>query len=113
MKSLEAVISVGFSRSYKIKLIREWERFYPCGGGVEYLHRDPASRRRRRKGKSQIRDSKIWSRVPRDQGPRKTALARASATYTGQTRPLVREGAPRNQERNCQTYSVFRTAIKI
>jgi hypothetical protein len=25
----------------------------PCGGGVEYLHRDPASRRRRRKGKSQ------------------------------------------------------------
>jgi hypothetical protein len=21
-----------------------------CGGGVEYLHRDPASRRRRRKG---------------------------------------------------------------
>jgi hypothetical protein len=34
-----------------------------CGGGVEYLHRDPASRRRRRKGKSQIWDSKIWSRV--------------------------------------------------
>jgi hypothetical protein len=26
----------------------------PCGGGVEYLHRDLASRRRRRKGKSQI-----------------------------------------------------------
>jgi hypothetical protein len=26
----------------------------PCGGGVEYLHRDPTSRRRRRKGKSQI-----------------------------------------------------------
>jgi hypothetical protein len=25
-----------------------------CGGGVEYIHRDPASRRRRRKGKSQI-----------------------------------------------------------
>jgi hypothetical protein len=22
----------------------------PCGGGVEYLHRSPASRRRRRKG---------------------------------------------------------------
>jgi hypothetical protein len=30
-----------------------------------------------------------------------------------QIRPLVREGAPRNQERNCQTYSVFRTEIKI
>jgi hypothetical protein len=26
----------------------------PCGGGVEYLHRNPASRRRRRKGKSRI-----------------------------------------------------------
>jgi hypothetical protein len=24
----------------------------PCEGGVEYLHRDPASRRRGRKGKS-------------------------------------------------------------
>jgi hypothetical protein len=24
-----------------------------CGGGVEYVHRDPASRRRRRQGKSQ------------------------------------------------------------
>jgi hypothetical protein len=30
------------------------KEFNPCGGGVEYLHRDPASRRRRRKGKSQI-----------------------------------------------------------
>jgi hypothetical protein len=39
---------------------------FPCGGGVEYLHRDPASRRRRRKGKSQIGDSKIRSQVPRD-----------------------------------------------
>jgi hypothetical protein len=38
----------------------------PCGGGVEYLHRDPASCTRRRKGKSQIRDSKILSRVPRE-----------------------------------------------
>jgi hypothetical protein len=27
---------------------------HPCGGRVEYLHRDPAGRRRRRKGKSQI-----------------------------------------------------------
>jgi hypothetical protein len=29
----------------------------PCGGGVEYLHRHPESRRRRRKGKSQIWES--------------------------------------------------------
>jgi hypothetical protein len=27
---------------------------HPCGGGFEYLHHDPASRRRRRQGKSQI-----------------------------------------------------------
>jgi hypothetical protein len=73
----------------------------PCGGGVEYLHRDPASCRRRRKGKSQIWDSKIWSQVPRDSYPRKTALARASSTYKRQTRPLVREGAPQEQESNC------------
>jgi hypothetical protein len=70
------------------------KKSYLCGGGVEYLHRDPASRRRRRNGKSQIRDSKIWSRVPRDSDPRKTALARPSSIYKRQTRTLVREGAP-------------------
>jgi hypothetical protein len=75
----------------------------PCGGGVEYLHRDSASRRRRRKGKSQKWDSKIWSRDPRDSDPRKTALARPSSIYKRQTRPLVREGAPQKQDRNCQT----------
>jgi hypothetical protein len=42
----------------------------PCGGGVEYLHHDPASRRRRWKGKSQMWDSKIRSREwLRWQGP--------------------------------------------
>jgi hypothetical protein len=33
---------------------------HPCGGGVEYLHRNPASRKRRRKGKSRIWDSKLF-----------------------------------------------------
>jgi hypothetical protein len=75
----------------------------PCGGRVQYLHRDPAGRRRRRKGKSQIWDSKIWSRVPKDSDPRKIVLARASSIYKRQTRPLVREGAPQKQDRNCQT----------
>jgi hypothetical protein len=70
---------------------------HPCGGGVEYLHLDPASRRRRRKGKSQIWDSKIWSRVPRE-----TTLARASSIYKRQIHPLVKEGAPQKQDRNCQ-----------
>jgi hypothetical protein len=75
----------------------------PCGGGVEYLHRSPTSRRRRRKGKSRIWDSKIWSRVPRDSDPRMTALARASRKCKGQTSPLVRESAPNQQTRNCPT----------
>jgi hypothetical protein len=74
----------------------------PRGGGCEYLHRDPASRRRRRKGKSQIWESKRWSRVPRNSDPRKSTLARTSSIYKIQTRPLVREGAPQNQGRKCQ-----------
>jgi hypothetical protein len=68
---------------------------------VEYLYRDPASRRRR-KGKSKIWDSKIWQRVQRDSDPRKTRLARTSSIYRRQTRPLVRESAPQKQDRNCQ-----------
>jgi hypothetical protein len=75
----------------------------PCGGGFEYLHRDPASRRRRRKGTSQIWDRKIWSRVPRNSDPRKTTLASPSSIYKRLTRPLVREGAPPKKDRNCQT----------
>jgi hypothetical protein len=63
------------------------------------LHRDPVSRKRR---KSQIWDSKIWSRVRRDSDPRKTALGRPSSVYKRQTRPLVREDAPQKQDRNCQ-----------
>jgi hypothetical protein len=75
----------------------------PYGGGLEYLHRDPASRRRRRKGTSRIWGSKIWSRVLRDSDPKMTPLARASCNCKRQTRLLVREGAPNQQTRNCQT----------
>jgi hypothetical protein len=74
----------------------------PCGGGVEYLRRAPASSRRRRKGKSEIWDSKTWSRVPRDSDPRKTTLARTIRVYKKQTRSLGRDGAPQKQGRNCQ-----------
>jgi hypothetical protein len=35
----------------------------PCGGGVEYLHLNPACRRRRPKGKSRIWDSKLLWRI--------------------------------------------------
>jgi hypothetical protein len=37
-----------------LEVIKESFERHPCGGGVEYLHRDPASRRKRRKGKAQI-----------------------------------------------------------
>jgi hypothetical protein len=53
--------------------------------------------------KSHIWDSKIWSQVPRDSDPRKTALTRASSTYKRQTQPLIREGAPQEQDHNCHT----------
>jgi hypothetical protein len=76
---------------------------YPCAGGVEYFHRDPASLRWRRKGKSQVSYIKVWSQVPSDSNPRKTALARASSIYKRQTHPLVREGALQKQGRNSQT----------
>jgi hypothetical protein len=91
---LETVFSTrSVQRGYKEN---NWSKFssHPCGGGVEYLHRDPASRRRRRKVKSRIWDSKIWPRVLRDADPKITALARASCNCKRQTRPLVREGAP-------------------
>jgi hypothetical protein len=47
---------------------------------------------------SRIWDSKIWPRVLRVSDPKMTALARASSNC-----PLVREGAPNQQTRNCQT----------
>jgi hypothetical protein len=80
-----------------------WASLIPCGGGVEYLHRGLASRRRRRKGKSRIWDSKIWSRVPRHSDPRMTTLARASSNCKRQTLPLIRESAPHQQACNCLT----------
>jgi hypothetical protein len=67
-----------------------------------YLHRGPASRRRRRKGKSQIWNSKIRSRDPMYLDPTKSALARASSIYKRQTRPVAREGTSQKQDRNCQ-----------
>jgi hypothetical protein len=63
----------------------------------------PASRRMRRKWKSRIWESKMWPRVLRDSVPKMTALARASSNCKRQTHPLVREGAPNQQTRSCQT----------
>jgi hypothetical protein len=73
----------------------------PCGGGVEYLHRSPESRKRLQEGKSRIWDSKILLRVLRDSGPRMTALAKTSSNSRRQIRPLVRQSAPHQQTWNC------------
>jgi hypothetical protein len=102
----------------------------PRGGGIEYLHRSPANRRRRRNGDPVLEgingppcsweisirvpgppgwggglesewDSKIWSWVPQDLEPRMTALARASRNCKRQTHPLVRVDVPHQQTRNC------------
>jgi hypothetical protein len=77
-----------------------WKRHFVCGSYRGYIRR--TNWMRRQKGKSQIWESKIWSRVPKDSDPRKTMLARASSIYKRHTRPLVREGAPQKQHRNCQ-----------
>jgi hypothetical protein len=45
---------VQFCSALLCSALGQFGRRLPCGGGFEYLHRDPASRRRRRKGKSQI-----------------------------------------------------------
>jgi hypothetical protein len=100
---------------------------FPCGGGIEYLHRSPASRKRRRKGNPvpgdlgnpvpggykygdlalQVGgslnnwDNKIWYWVPLDSDSSGTALARTSSNNKLQTRPLVREGGTKYQTRNC------------
>jgi hypothetical protein len=75
----------------------------PCGGGVKYFHRSPASCRRRRKGKSQIWECKIWLQVPWDSDLRMTALMRASSNCKWHMHPLVRDSTPHQETRNCLT----------
>jgi hypothetical protein len=88
---------------FSVRSVRRlYNATHPCGGGFEYLHRDPASGWWRLNGKSKIWDSKICSRFPSDSDPKKTTLSRASSIYKRQTRLLVREGATEKQDRNCQ-----------
>jgi hypothetical protein len=82
-------------------------RTHPVRRWVDYLHRSPASRRRRRKGNSLISNSKIWSQVPQNSDSKITALATASSNCKRQTRPLVRESAPHQKTRNCLTVITF------
>jgi hypothetical protein len=90
-------------RLYKEDRHLPLKRVLPCGGGIEYLHRNPTCRKRRRKGKSRIWDSKIWSRVPWEKDLKMTALSRTRSNCKRQTRPLDRKNAPYQQTRNCLT----------
>jgi hypothetical protein len=79
---------------------RSYESVLPCGGGVEYFHRDPASRRRRRKGKSRVWDSKIWFE---SQGtPTEKECAGKGQQHIQKTDPPARQrGRPiKKQDRN-------------
>jgi hypothetical protein len=49
------------------------------------------------------KDNKIWSSVQWDSDLIRTALARPSSNSKLQTRHFVREGAPHQETRNCQT----------
>jgi hypothetical protein len=90
-------------RSYtkKITLRNINEKTPVCGGGVECLHRDPASRRRWQKGSFRF-DRMKYGHESLGIGPEKTTLARTSSTYKRQTHPLVKGGAPQKQANNCQ-----------
>jgi hypothetical protein len=129
-KLLEIVFSIGSCRSCIRRTNWSFQSGVASrGGGLEH-HRSPASGRRRRKknpapggynwatlflgyintgiwpsrlGESRIWDSKMWSWVPRNSDPRMTALTTASSSYKWQIRPLVREGSPHQQTRNCLT----------
>jgi hypothetical protein len=64
----------------------------PCSGTWPY-----------RLGESRVWDSKICSWVRRDSNLRMTALVRIRSNCKPQTHPLVREGTPHRQTRNCLT----------
>jgi hypothetical protein len=55
------------------------------------------------KGSLESETVKYLSRVLRQSDPKMSALARARSNSKRQTRPLLREGAPHQQTRNCLT----------
>jgi hypothetical protein len=97
IKPLKAVFSVG-----SVPRLYSEDPRPDGGGGVEYLHRDPACRKKRRNGKSQSETVKYGREYQGNSDQRNTALARASSIHKRQARPLVREGAPQKQARDCQ-----------
>jgi hypothetical protein len=104
--TIEAVFSAWSVLSlYKdsYKYVTQSERKYPCGGGVEYFRRDPASRRRQRKGSLESETVKYGNEY---QGARTRVRLRwqGTAAYT-KDRPVLssERASPQKQDRNCQT----------
>jgi hypothetical protein len=91
-KVFGVVAPVRCSRSYKREFIREFNS-YPCGGGVEYLHRDPASRRRRQKG-SLISETVKYGLKSQGTRTRKRLRWQGPAAYTKDKPDLSSERAP-------------------
>jgi hypothetical protein len=80
------------------------EACHPCGGGVEYLHRGPASRRRRRKGSLRSETVK-HNREPQGTGARESLRWWGPAEIVND-RPLLssdRKSASHQETRNCLT----------
>jgi hypothetical protein len=50
----EIIVSSQFASKLQEESSVQESSILPCGGRVEYLHRSPANRRRRQKGKSRI-----------------------------------------------------------
>jgi hypothetical protein len=65
----------------------------PCGGGVEYLHRHPASHRRRRKGRLKSERVKYGHESQRNE-TRERLRWRGLAAYTKERTVLSSERAP-------------------
>jgi hypothetical protein len=86
LEPLKAVISILFSQSYKTRGTIVTLRVV---GGDEM---------------GSLKSETVkYGRESQGTRTRETALAMASSIYKRQTRPLVREGAPQKQDRNCQT----------
>jgi hypothetical protein len=85
---------------------RYWKQYvirHPCGGGVEYLHRDPASRKRRRKGSLKSETVKYGHESYGTRTRKWLRWRGPAATVNDRPVHFVREGAPNQQTRNCQT----------
>jgi hypothetical protein len=65
----------------------------PCGGGLEYLHRDPASRKKRRKGSLKTETVK-YGREIQGTRTRDRPRWRGPAAYTKDSLVLSSERVP-------------------